>query len=34
MTIKEKLLLMKEIKATNDRRWAEHAVSAKQAKPA
>lgn len=34
MTIKEKLLLMKEIKATNDRRWAEHAASMKQAKPA
>lgn len=34
MTIKEKLLLMKEIKATNDRRWAEFAAQQRKAEPA
>lgn len=34
MTIKQKLALMKEIKATNDRRWAEHAAKQRKAKKA
>ncbi len=32
MTIKDKLLLMKEIKDTNDRRWAEFAAQQRKAK--
>jgi len=34
VTIKEKLDLLKEIKRTNDRRWANHAANIKRAKSA